>query len=105
MTTDRFGVRHAELITHAGQIEEVGGKVATAAAAGSAVRAGGDAYGKLCAMVPVVLNALQDVLIDGINAAAESLRDTGGRLRATATDYEAIDQRRATVFKSIGEDM
>jgi hypothetical protein len=105
MTTDRLGVRHAELITHAGHVEEAAGKITTAAAAGSAVRAGGAAYGKLCMMVPVMLNALQDVLIDGINAAAESLRDTGARLRTTATEYEATDQRRATAFESIGDDM
>jgi len=101
MTTDRFKVRHAELATHAGHVEAVAGKVTTAASAGSAVRAGGDAYGKLCVMVPVMLNALQDVLIDGINAAAESLHDTGARLRTTATEYENTDQQSATTFKTI----
>jgi hypothetical protein len=105
MTTDRFGVRHAELITHAGHVEDIAEKTKTAAGAGSAVRAGGDAYGQLCMMVPVMLNALQDVLIDGINAAAESLHDAGARLRATATEYEATDQRRATTFKTIGDGM
>jgi Excreted virulence factor EspC, type VII ESX diderm len=102
MTTDRVGVRHADLVTHAGHVEDIAGRVTTAASAGSAVRAGGDAYGKLCVMVPVMLNALQDVLIDGINAAAESLHDTGARLRTTATDYQSTDQRRADVFKTIG---
>jgi hypothetical protein len=102
MTTDRVGVRHAELVTHAGHVEDVAGRVTNAASAGSAVRAGNDAYGKLCVMVPVMLNALQDVLIDGINSAAESLHDTGTRLRTTATEYEATDRRRADAFKTIG---
>jgi hypothetical protein len=53
-------------------------------------------------MVPVMLNALQGVLIDGINAAAESLHDTGARLRTTASEYETTDRRRADVFKTIG---
>jgi hypothetical protein len=105
MTTDRFGVRHADLITHAGHVEDIAGKITTAAAAGSATRAGGDAYGKLCVMVPVMLNALQSVLIDGINAAAESLHDTGARLRTTATEYETTDEQRATRFKTIGDGM
>ena len=100
--TDQVGVRHAELVTHAGHIESVGDRVSTAASAGAAVRAGNGAYGKLCVMVPVMLNALQDVLVDGINSAAESLRDTGLRLRTTASDYEAADRRRADVFKGIG---
>jgi hypothetical protein len=100
--SDQVGVRHAELVTHAGHVEDVAGRVTTAAQAGAAVRAGSDAYGKLCVMVPVMLNALQDVLIDGINAAAGSLHDTGVRLRATATEYESTDQRRAEAFKGIG---
>jgi hypothetical protein len=79
--TDQVGVRHPELVTHAGHIEAIGDRVSTAASAGAAVRAGNGAYGKLCVIVPVMLNALQDVLVDGINSAAESLRDTGLRLR------------------------
>jgi hypothetical protein len=100
--TDQVGVRHPELVTHAGHIEAIGDRVSTAASAGAAVRAGNGAYGKLCVIVPVMLNALQDVLVDGINSAAESLRDTGLRLRTTASDYEATDRRRADVFKGIG---
>jgi uncharacterized protein YukE len=99
--SDQLGVRHAELVAHAGHVETIADQVRTAAQAGSSVRAGGDAYGKLCVMVPVMLNALQDVLVDGINAAAESLHDTGARLRTTASDYETTDQRRAKAFKGI----
>ena len=102
--TDQVGVRHAELVTHAGHVEGIADRVATAAPAGGAVRAGADAYGKLCVMVPVMLNALQDVLIDGISAAADSLHDTGARLRTTAAEYESTDQHRAEVFKGIGGD-
>jgi hypothetical protein len=99
--SDQVGVRHAELVAHAGHVETIADQVRTAAQAGSSVRAGSDAYGKLCAMVPVMLNALQDILVDGINAAAESLHDTGARLRTTASDYETTDQRRAEAFKGI----
>ena len=98
---EQFGVRAEDLIAHAGQVETVADRVATAAQAGVAARAGGDAYGKLCVMVPVMLNALGDVLVDGIDTAAESLRDTGTRLRATAADYDAADQRRAAVLRAI----
>jgi hypothetical protein len=100
--TDQVGVRHAELVTHAGHVEAIGDRISMAASAGASVRAGNDAYGKLCVMVPVMLNALQDVLVDGINAAAGSLHDTGVRLRATASDYETTDRRRADVFQAIG---
>ena len=56
-------------------------------------------------MGPVMLYALQGILIDGISAAADSLHDTGGRLRTTAQDYEATDQRRGQVFKGIRDGM
>ena len=98
---DHVGVRHAELTTHAGNVEAIADRVSTAASAGAAVRAGSDAYGKLCVMVPVMLNALQDVLVDGIRSAAESLHDTGTRLRTTAVEYETTDRRRADVFNAI----
>jgi hypothetical protein len=99
---EQLGVRHGDLLTHAGAIEGIAARVSTAAQAGSTVRAGNEAYGKLCVMVPVMLTMLQDVLIDGIESAAESLRDTGARLRATAADYEAADSRGASAVRSSG---
>ena len=103
--TDQFGVRHTELITHAASIEAIGDRVSTAQQAGSSVRAGADAYGKLCVLVPVMLGALQDVLIDGIAQAAESLHDTSARLRLTAADYQGTDERRAKVLRQIKANM
>jgi hypothetical protein len=95
-------VRHTELVTHAVHVEATGDEVATAASAGATVRADSAAYGRLCVMVPTMLNALQDILVDGIDSAAESLRDTGARLRVTAGEYEGTDRLRAEVFKNIG---
>jgi hypothetical protein len=99
--TDQFGVRHTELVTHAATVEAIGDRVSTAKQAGDAVRAAADAYGQLCVMVPVMLGALQDVLVDGIARAADSLHDTGSRLRTTAGDYDDIDQRTAKVMNQI----
>jgi len=100
---EQFGVRHQEITSHAGSVEAVAARVSTAAQAGAATRAGNAAYGKLCTMVPVMLNVLQDILIDGIESAAESLRDTGVRLRATAEDYAAADTRSATAIRRTDE--
>jgi hypothetical protein len=94
--TDHFGVRREDLVAHAGHLSASGDKVSAAAQAGAATRAGTEAYGKLCVMVPVMLNVLQDVLVDGIKAAADSVRDTGDRLRTTAQDYAAADERSAS---------
>lgn len=99
--SERLGVRPADLVTHAGHVEAIGDRVDAARQAGGVARAGGDAYGKLCTMVPVMLGALQDVLVDGIGAAADALQDTGGRLRTAAQTYDATDRRRAQVTDRI----
>jgi hypothetical protein len=103
--TDQFGVRHGELVTHAATVAAIADRVGTAQQAGASVRAGAEAYGKLCVMVPVMLGALQDVLVDGIAKAAESLHDTSGRLRRTADDYHGTDERRAKVLNQIRDQM
>jgi hypothetical protein len=95
------GVRSAELFTHAGGVEAIAGRVSAAASAAAAVRAGRDAYGQLCVMVPVMLDTLQDALADGIRSAAESLHDTGARLRTTAAEYDTTVRRRAGIFNVV----
>ena len=99
---DQVSVRHAELVTHAGHVEAVANGVATAAGAGRVVRADNGAYGQLCAMVPAMLNALHDILIDGLDECAQSLRDTGAKLRTTASEYEASDRFSADSLKNTG---
>lgn len=99
--SDQVGVRPADLIAHAGHIETIGDRVATARQAGDAVRAGAGAYGQLCVMVPVLLGVLQGVLVTGIGAAADSLHDTATRVRTAADAYDTTDQRRAQVTDTI----
>lgn len=99
--TDHVAVRHRELLAHAGTVRASGDHIDAAADAGRAVRLGPEAYGKLCVMVPAMLGALQDVMVDGMASAAGSLRDTAGRLITTVRHYEATDGRRAQVFDEI----
>ncbi|XVV09994.1 type VII secretion target [Actinoplanes sp. CA-131856] len=98
--SDRVGVRSTELVTHAGHVEAVADGVATAAGAGRAVRADNGAYGQLCVMVPAMLNVLHDILVDGLDECAESLRDTGTKLRVTAGEYDASDAYSAGLRKN-----
>jgi hypothetical protein len=46
--------------------------------------------------VPVLLGGLQDMVVDGIDAAAHSLHDTGGRLRTAAEGYRTADDHAQT---------
>jgi uncharacterized protein YukE len=93
-------VDHAELTAHARTVGEIAGRVATAGRRAQAVRAGPGAYGRLGSMFPPGLGELQTALTAGIAAAAAGLQDTGDRLRATARDYRAADERRAAAFRA-----
>ena len=100
--TDRFAVRPADLIGHGGHVDAVAERVEEATAAGRSVQAGTDAYGKLCAMVPVMLGALQGVLVEGLADSADALRGTGEKLRATARHYDGADRAGADAIARSG---
>jgi Excreted virulence factor EspC, type VII ESX diderm len=95
---DRVEVSSADLTRHAGRLDRIADGLATAQQAGQAVRLGASAYGQLCAMLPVLLDGLQQVLVDGIDTAANSVRDTAGRVRTAAGSYNAADSRSAAAL-------
>ena len=94
-------VHHPDLVTHAATVSAIGDEVVTAEQAGRVVRPAADAYGKLCVMVPAMLAGLQDVLVDGIGSAADSLHGTATDLRTTAESYATTDQCLADLFAGI----
>ncbi|MCX5065623.1 ESX-1 secretion-associated protein [Micromonospora lupini] len=81
------------LIAHAARLDRIADRVDTARQAGQHVRLDADAYGQLCAVMPTLLDGLQRTLVNGVGAAAESVRDTAGKLRVGADRYRASDTR------------
>jgi hypothetical protein len=100
-TGDHIDVTPTDLVAHATRIDAIAEQVATAHQAGQAVRLGVDGYGKLCTIVPALLDGLQGLLVDGIDTAARSLHDTAARLRAAATGYQTADEHSAAVHHRI----
>ncbi|GGO31793.1 type VII secretion target [Micromonospora parathelypteridis] len=90
---DGIQVDPDDLTAHAARLDRCAGNLDTARQAGQHVRLGGDAYGQLCAMMPMLLDGLQRTLVDGIGAATGSVRDTAGRLRTSADRYRSSDAR------------
>ncbi|WFE55426.1 type VII secretion target [Micromonospora sp. WMMD712] len=90
---DGIRVDPDDLIAHATHVDRCADSLDTTRQAGQHVRLGADAYGQLCAIMPVLLDGLQRTLVDGIGTAAESVRDTAGRLRSSAERYRAADAR------------
>ena len=95
-------VRPADLIAHAGHVDAVAAEIGQARQAAATTAPGPDAYGKLCVIVPVLLGQLQGMVVDGVAAAEQSLRDTAGRLRDAAAGYSDTDERAATAVRQSG---
>ncbi|MFI7214284.1 type VII secretion target [Micromonospora maritima] len=84
-----------DLTAHAAHLHRCADSIDTARGAGQQVRLGADAYGQLCALMPVLLDGLQRTLTDGIGTAAASVRDTADKVRAGAERYRASDTHAA----------
>lgn len=69
----------------------VADQIGAACRAGRAVRLDQDAYGQLCTIVPQMVNALQDFVLEAIDTAAGSLHDSADRLRIVADTYQDTD--------------
>lgn len=90
-TGDGIQVDPDDLTHHAGRLDRSADSLDTARQAGQHARLGADAYGQLCAVMPMLLDGLQRTLVSGIDGAAGSIRDTAGKLRASADHYRASD--------------
>jgi Excreted virulence factor EspC, type VII ESX diderm len=95
---DAVEVAPGGLKRHAGRLDAIADALVSAQQAGQAVRLGAGVYGQLCAFLPGLLDGLQQVLVDGIDTAARSVRDTAGRVRAAADGYAATDGRSAAAL-------
>ncbi|MFG1883286.1 type VII secretion target [Micromonospora sp. NPDC049102] len=88
---DGIQVDPDDLTNHAARLDRCASSLDTAQQAGQHVRLSTEAYGQLCALMPTLLDGLQRTLVDGIGAAAASVRDTAGKLRTSADSYRNTD--------------
>ncbi|MET7471639.1 type VII secretion target [Micromonospora sp. NPDC005686] len=98
---DGLQVNPDDLTAHAARLGRRAESIDTARQAGQHVRLSADAYGQLCAIMPVLLDGLQRSLTDGIGTAAASVRDTAGKLRSSAERYRASDSRAAHLLDRV----
>lgn len=98
---DGIQVAPDDLIRHATRLDHSAGNLDTARQAGQHVHLGADAYGQLCAVMPLLLDTLQQTLVHGVDTAADSVRDTAGRLRTSADRYRASDARAEQALRRV----
>ncbi|MGC4892914.1 type VII secretion target [Micromonospora sp. DT31] len=99
---DGLRVDPDDLTAHAAHLDRCADSIDTARQAGQHVRLSADAYGQLCAVMPVLLDGLQQILVDGVGAAATAVRDTAGTVRLSAERYRAADARAAHLLDQAG---
>lgn len=93
-----FQAQADAIVRHAATVDEVAAQVAEGRGAASAVSLGRDAYGKLCSLIPVLLDPIQTSVIDALGEATDTLQSAADDLRATARDYTGADLRTADDF-------
>ncbi|MEV0269867.1 type VII secretion target [Hamadaea sp. NPDC050747] len=90
------------IVQHAGVVDGIAARVATAKQAGETVRVDNAAYGRLCTLLPPLINFLQNMVLDAITEADTSLTDTAARLRTAAGAYLAADDSSERDIRRIG---
>jgi hypothetical protein len=96
---DDLGVLPGAVVVHSGHVDTVADQIAVACEAGRTVRVDQNAYGQLCTIVPVMVNALQDLVLEAIDTAHGSLHETADRLRTAAGVYQQTDEAAAEVVR------
>jgi hypothetical protein len=93
-----FQAQADAIVRHAATVDEVASRVAEGRGAAGAVELGPEAYGKLCSLIPALLDPVQTAVIDALGEATDALQSAADDLRATARDYTGTDTRAADDF-------
>lgn len=95
MADDGFQMPPRAVTAHAGAVDQVADGMERGRAAAAHVQLGGDAYGKLCAFLPGLIDVLADPAVDALTECTAALRETAANLRTTAAATESTDQAAA----------
>jgi hypothetical protein len=93
-----FEVQAQALRTHAGGVDQVADAVEQARSAAVSVHLGRAAYGRLCQLIPSVLDPVQEGAVSALREAVGALQQMAGDVRDTARNYETSDQHAAGLF-------
>lgn len=84
-------VAPSTLSSHAAKVQALSRVLASARQAAATVSLAKDAYGLLCAGVPLLLETLQAAVIDCMDQGQLSLQDSSAQLRKSAESYESVE--------------
>ena len=97
-----FHVDPAALERHATAVDGIAGRVEQARDAGASVLVGAQAYGIICAMLPVLLRPAQQQTVDTLGQIGSGLRNGANGVRQAAQAYLRLDGATADAYRRIG---
>lgn len=99
---DGYGVSVEQIRAHASHVEAIRARFDAVRSASAHIAQDDQAYGLLCGWIAAILegrHARQDELLAAVE---ENLTLVVAELRATARDYEAVDDSNAGLIRSAG---
>lgn len=101
--SDHFEVVTDDLRTHAASIDAVRDRFGAVLSAIDTIAQDNEAYGIICQFLPPVLAGRQEEQKELTTMAQENLELLAEAVRATADEYDAVDEAVASDYRSIQE--
>lgn len=95
---DGYGVLTGELDAMAGRVDGVGDRLRAAGEAARAVTMNDSAYGVVCQPFAALLQPFEEMGVDALTAALDTVSEASAKIRQTARDYDANEIGEAARF-------
>jgi Excreted virulence factor EspC, type VII ESX diderm len=100
--TGGYEVLTGEIAALAGRIEGLADRLRTAADAARTVAMNDSAYGVVCQPFAMLLQPFEDMGVNALVKAGETVSDNAANLRETSRTYDAQESRESTRFDGMG---
>jgi hypothetical protein len=100
--TGTFGVQPDDLVAHASHLDGLVDRLHTAVQAADTALST-DAYGLLCAFLPLIVNPTGEKAKEAVSSAGEGVKTTADNVRTAAKTYREGDEAEAQPFKKQAE--
>ncbi|MEV4728927.1 ESX-1 secretion-associated protein [Saccharopolyspora sp. NPDC049426] len=98
---DEMNVAIENLRTHASKVDGVVDQLSTAVDVSQQVSLNNDAYGILCRPFAWMIDPVEQNGVDALREAVTSMRQIADDVRATAEDYQQVDDSNSALIRGV----
>ena len=102
MPADQMRIPLQAVVGHAGSVDSAADGMDLGRSAAAQVRMGAEAYGKICAFLPGLIDPIGGTAVSALAEAASSLRETAANLRTVAANASSTDQAAGARTRAAG---